>query len=164
MPIIPMPLGMSTEGPPVSKHSVCQKVWRGLGFALAFGGACCARAPQPADPPITTRTPPACHIEAPSACRIGCDVDPPRKVGDVAPDLSGLDLARLRGVAIVEILIDERGDVTQACLRRGVREDVDFRVMAAVRQWRFAPVRLRHAEPSSGAVPLVMTVTVQIGR
>jgi hypothetical protein len=133
-------------------------------LALALGSGCCERARKPAESPIATRTPPVCHIDAPSACRVGCDADVPRKIVDVAPDLSGLDSANLHGYEIVEILIDEHGDVRQACLLRGVREDVDFRVLAAIRQWRFEPVRLRHSPPPGLPVPLVTTVTLRIGR
>jgi hypothetical protein len=50
-----------------------------------------------------------------------------------APDLSGLDLADLHGLEIVEILIDEHGDVKEACLVRGVREDARW-----VSAWRRA--------------------------
>ena len=133
-------------------------------LALALASGCCERPQKPAESPIPTRTPPACRIDAPSACRVGCDADLPRKVVDVVPDLSGFDLVDLRGLEIVEILIDDHGDVKEACLLRGVREDVDFRVMAAIRHWRFEPVRLRHSTPPGVPVPLVTTVTLRIGR
>jgi hypothetical protein len=71
----------------------------------------------------------------------------PTKVVNVEPDLSGLDVTGLRGVEIVEILIDGHGAVQEACLLRGVREDVDARAMAGIRRWRFEPARLRHATP-----------------
>jgi TonB family protein len=86
-----------------------------------------------------------------------------KKVLDVAPDLSGLNIAGLTGVEIVEILIDVRGEVQQACLRSGVREDVDDRAVAAIRRWRFEPARLRHSTSPGLAVPIVMTVALRIG-
>ena len=141
-----------------------RNAWRGMWLGFVLGDACCERAAKPAESPITTRTPSACHIDAPAACRVGCDVDAPRKVVDVAPDLSGLDSADLHGSEIVEILIDEYGDVKATCLRRGVREDVDGRVMAAIRQWRFEPVRLRRSTPPGVPVSVVTTVTLRIGR
>jgi hypothetical protein len=113
---------------------------------------------------MAIRTPPACNIAAPSACRIGCDADAPKKVFDVAPDLSGIDLTGLHGVEIAEILIDDRGDVKDVCLLRGVREDVDLRAVAAIGFWRFEPARLRHSRPPGAVVSLVMTVTLPIGR
>lgn len=148
----------------VSKHSVGQNLWRGMCLALAVVGGCCEQAHKPAESPITTRTPPACHIDAPSACRVGCDADVPKKVVDVAPDLSGIDLAGLHGFEIAEILIDDHGDVKDLCLLRGVREDVDLRAVVAIRHWRFEPARLRHSTPPGVLVSLVMTVTLPIGR
>ena len=46
----------------------------------------------------------------------------------------------------------------------GVREDVDARAMAAIRQWRFEPARLGHSTPPGLPIPAVMTVTLQIGQ
>jgi hypothetical protein len=103
-------------------------------------------------------------MNAPSACRVGCDADVPRKVFDVAPDLSGIDFAGLHGIEIAEIVIDERGDVKDVCLLRGVREDVDLRAVAAIRHWRFEPTRLRHSTPPGVPASVVMTVTLPIGR
>ncbi len=85
------------------------------------------------------------------------------KVVDVAPNLSGLDTRGLHGIELVEILIDIHGDVQQACLRRGVREDVDARAVAAIRRWRFEPARLRRSTPPRLSVPAVMTVSLRIG-
>jgi len=54
---------------------------------------------------------------------------------------------------------------------RGVRADVDRRVLDAVRAWRFEPPRLVEAAEVRGghlaagtAVPIFMTVTVRLGR
>lgn len=135
-----------------------------VGVALAVLGVGCQPARQSAELPITIRTPPACQIDAPSACRVGCDADFPKQVAHIAPDLAGIDLAGVRGVEIAEILIDERGDVKDICLRRGVREDIDARTVAAVRQWRYEPARLRHSTPPGTVVTLVVTVTVPIGQ
>jgi hypothetical protein len=147
-----------------------QQVWRALWLGLAIASGSCERAQKPADSPVSTETRrsarsivPECHISAPGACRIGCDADGPQKLFEVAPDLSGLDVTGLNGVAIVEILIDVRGEVQQACLRSGVREDVDDRAVAAVRQWRFESARLRHSTPPRLPIPIVMTVTLRIG-
>src|ERR1019366_5412610 len=105
-----------------------------------------------------------CSIDVRAACAVGCDADVPKKIVDVAPALSQIDLAGLRGVEIVEILIDDGGNVKDVCLRRGVREDVDDRSVAAIRDWRFEPARLRHSIPPGRIVALVMTVTLPIGQ
>ena len=132
-------------------------------LAAALGSGCREQAHVSGERPMPSRTLPACHIDAPSACRVGCDADPPKKVVDVAPDFGGLDMRNVHGAAIVEILIDERGEVKEACLLRGVHEDGDVRVMAAIRRWRFEPARLRHSRPPGVAVPVVTTVTVRVG-
>jgi hypothetical protein len=143
---------------------VGQNLWRGACLALAAVGACCEHAHESAEPPITRRTSSACRLDAPFACRVGCDADVPMKTFHVAPDLSGIDLAGLNGVEIADILIDDRGNVKDVCLQRGVREDVDDRAVAALRQWRFEPTRLRHSTPPGMVVSVVMTVTLPIGR
>ncbi len=120
----------------MSKHGVGRNLWRGMCLALAVAGGSCERAHAPVESAITTPTPPPCRINAPSACRVGCDADVPKKVSDVAPDLSGIDLAGLHGLGIAEILIDVPGNVTDVCLLRGVRQDVDLRAVAAIRRWR----------------------------
>jgi TonB family protein len=94
---------------------------------------------------------------------VGCDADVPKKVMEVASDLSGLDVTGLNALEMVEILIDVQGEVQQACLRSGVREDVDDRAVAAVQRWRFEPARLRQSTSPGVAVPIVMTVTLRIG-
>jgi hypothetical protein len=137
-------------------------LWCGL---LAIGLlAGCERVHEQGQAPITTRQPPPCHIyTAEPVCRVGCDVDVPKKVFDIGPNLSGLDTAGVRGVEIAEILIDDQGAVTDACLLRGVREDVDLRAVSAIRQWRFEPARLRHSVPPGAVTPVVITVTLPIG-
>jgi TonB family protein len=139
-------------------------LWSGVCLAIAVVGGCREQRKTPADPPFTTRIPPACHVDALGACRVGCDADPPAKVVDVKPDLSGIELTGLRGVALAEILIDTRGEVRGVCLLRGVREDVDERAVAAIRQWQFEPTRLRHSTPPGMLVPVVMTVSLAINQ
>ena len=148
----------------MSNTLVRPKLWCGVGLVIPILGGGCGRTHESAESVITSRTPPPCQIVAPSACRVGCDADVPKQVAHVAPELAGIDLAGLRGVEITEILIDDRGDVKDICLLRGVREDIDARTVAAIRQWRYEPARLRHSSPPGMAVPLVMTVTVPIGQ
>ena len=141
---------------------------RVLWLAIAIPAGSCEQAHKSAQvpmatPAVTERIAPECHVKAPSACRVGCDADPPRKITHVPPDLSGLIITGLNGVDLIEILIDVDGNVQDACLLRGVREDVDARAMAAIRQWRFEPTRLRHSTPPRLAVPIVMTVALPIG-
>jgi hypothetical protein len=148
----------------VSKYGVAQTLWCRVGLVLALVSGGCQQARESAVSPITTRMPPPCQIDAPFACRVGCDADVPKQVLKVAPDLSGIELASLHGLEIAEILIDGHGDVKDVCLRRGVREDVDARAVTAIRQWRYEPVRLHHSTPPGMVVSAVVTVTLPIGQ
>jgi hypothetical protein len=146
----------------VSKYGVARNLWCGIGLVLAFVSGGCQQAPESAESPVTTRTPPPCQIYAPLACRVGCDADEPKRVLNVGPDLSGIKPGSLHGLEIAEILLDEHGDVKDVCLLRGVREDVDARAVSAIRQWRYEPVRLRHSTPPNMVVSAVISVTLRI--
>lgn len=100
------------------------------------------------------------------------NVKPPRNVHRVEPDLTGLPPLAAEQIVIVEVRIDATGRVTEHCLLRGVRADVDQRVLEAVRAWRFNPPRLLFDANMRGgdrltagtAIPIIMTVTVVVGR
>jgi len=99
-------------------------------------------------------------------------VNPPREVHRVEPDLSGLPPLADEQIAIIEVRIDETGRVTESCMLRGVREDVDRKALEAVNAWRFEPPRLRadtnltdgERLEAGTAVPIFMTVTMRLGR
>jgi TonB family protein len=90
------------------------------------------------------------------AIRVGGNIQPPRKITDVKPVYPPDALqARVQGVAIIEIVIDETGKVAEAIVLRsppllGPAAD------AAVRQWEFAPTLL-----NGNPVPVIMIATVQ---
>jgi TonB family protein len=97
-------------------------------------------------------------------------VEPPRIISRVATDLSGLPALSGENYAIVEVRISEEGGVTEACVLRGVRTDIDMRGLAAVRQWQFDPPRLKFEATVAGkrlpvgtTVPIFMTVSVKLG-
>jgi TonB family protein len=143
---------------------VAQCQWRGMSLALGVLAACCGQAPRQAESPIATDPTPECHLNAPGACRVGCDVDPPKKTLDFAPDLSGINVSGLRGSVIAEVLIDETGGVKGVCVLRSLREDVDVRAADAIRHWHFEPARLRFPAARRALVPVVITVSVTIAR
>ncbi len=99
-------------------------------------------------------------------------VHPPREVHRVEPDLSDLPPLAGEHVAIIEVRIDAAGLVTESCMLRGVREDVDRKAVEAVKAWRFEPARLLVATNDMGsggrleagtAVPVFATVTMELG-
>jgi TonB family protein len=100
-------------------------------------------------------------------------LNPPREVHREEPDLSGLPPIIGEPLAIIEIRIDATGRVTESCMLRGVREDVDLKALEAVKDWRFEPPHLladtdlggRGGRLEAGtAVPIFMTVTMRLGQ
>jgi protein TonB len=87
--------------------------------------------------------------------RAGIDVRAPRKVRDAAPVYPEFARrASLQGIVIVECVIDERGQVQDAKVVKGLPL-LDDAALDAVRQWRYAPSLL-----DGVPVPVLMTVTV----
>jgi protein TonB len=96
---------------------------------------------------------------APAAPRVpvrpSSGVRAPRKTVDVAPKYPALAReSRVEGVVILEVIIDERGNVTSTRVLRSVTL-LDQAAIDAVQQWKFTPTLL-NGEP----IPIVMTVTV----
>ena len=79
----------------------------------------------------------------------------PHKTVDVAPKYPALAReSHVEGVVILEVIIDERGNVTSTRVLKSVTL-LDQAAIDAVQQWKFTPTLL-NGEP----IPIVMTVTV----
>lgn len=87
--------------------------------------------------------------------RVGGDIVPPKKIGDVAPVYpeEARD-AGIQGIVIIEAIIDPRGNVTNTRVLRSIPA-LDQAALDAVTQWKYEPTLLE-----GEAVPLVMTITV----
>lgn len=97
--------------------------------------------------------PPAPQPTAP--IRQSSGVQPPQRIVNVAPAYPAIARsARVQGVVILEIVIDERGNVAKAEILRSIPL-LDAAALDAVRQWKFLPTQL-----NGRAVPIVMSVTV----
>jgi IS4 transposase len=72
----------------------------------------------------------------PPGFAFGFHSPPPKVVKRVEPDLSTLGLPYPCGIVILEIGINERGEVVSSCVSRGVRADFDRAAQAATRKWR----------------------------
>jgi TonB family protein len=104
-------------------------------------------APPPPPPP-----PPA--FDGP-ALRVGAGIRTPTKIHDVKPVYPPVAAeARVQGVVIVEVRIDEDGNVSDARILRSIPL-LDEAALEAVQQWKFTPT-LMNGKP----VPIIMTVTV----
>lgn len=91
----------------------------------------------------------------PNAVRVGGGIAPPRKIKDVKPEYPAVAAAaRVQGVVILEILVNEDGTVGAAKVLRSIPL-LDEAAIAAVKQWEFTPVTL-----DGQTVPAILTVTV----
>jgi protein TonB len=91
-----------------------------------------------------------------SPVRVGGNVRPPTKtrhVNPVYPEVA--KSARVQGVVIMEVTIDEQGRVAEARVLRSIPL-LDQAALDSVQQWEFTPTLL-----NGTPVPIVMTVTVQ---
>lgn len=70
---------------------------------------------------------------------MGGDVLPPRVLFRTMPDFSKLARTPLRRTPIVQATVGPDGLVREVHVVRPSRQDVDEAMVAAVRQWRFAP-------------------------
>jgi TonB family protein len=107
--------------------------------------------PPPPPPPPGTAT----RLQDDKALRVGGNIHPPMKIKDVRPVYPPeAQAARIQGVVLAEIRIDEAGRVSDATIVRSIPE-LDEAALAAIRQWEFQPVLLNGA-----AVPVIMVVTI----
>ena len=90
------------------------------------------------------------------ALRVGGNIKPPIKLKDVRPVYpQDAQQARIQGVVVIELRIDEEGRVSDAEILRSVPE-LDQSAIDAVRQWEFQPTLMNGA-----AIPVIMVATVQ---
>ena len=102
---------------------------------------------------IATAPPPSWPA---GAVRVGGNIKPPVKTKNVEPIWPpDAQQARVQGVVILEVLIDEVGKVADARVLRSIPL-LDLAAIEAVRQWEFEPTL-----PNGVPVPVIMTVTVQ---
>jgi len=87
--------------------------------------------------------------------RVGGNIAEPRKLRDVRPEYPEIaQAAKVQGIVILEVVIDEAGDVTDAKVLRSIPL-LDQAALDAVKQWRYTPTML-----NGTPVPVIMTVTV----
>jgi TonB family protein len=87
-----------------------------------------------------------CGDIQPLGVMAGHDIVPPVLVRRVEPQWPR---DRVRGIIIVETVLDDEGRVCAARVLRGMSETMDAAALDAVKQWRFTPVRLNgHPRPA----------------
>jgi len=68
---------------------------------------------------------------------IGHDIHPPVAIHRVDPKVPGV-----RGIVIIETIINVDGNVCDAAVLKGISTEADAAALAAVKQWRFRPATL----------------------
>jgi TonB family protein len=99
---------------------------------------------------------PGAAVPSGSAVRIGGGIRPPtqtRRVAPVYPPIA--QSARVQGVVILELRLDEQGRVVDARVLRSIPL-LDQAALDAVRQWEYTPTLLNGVP-----TPVIMTVTVE---
>jgi TonB family protein len=103
----------------------------------------------------TAKVAPRVGPDSSGAVRVGGNIMPPKKVADVPPKYpEEARSAKVQGVVILEVLVDESGNVGDTRVLRSIPL-VDQAAIDAVKQWKYTPTLLNGV-----AVPVIMTVTV----
>jgi TonB family protein len=106
--------------------------------------------------PCTAKAPCCPYTGTTQFCRVGCSAPTPAvPLSRPGPDIKSLQQPLPTGIAILELGIDERGQVLWACVLHGLRTDFDEAAQRAALKWRFRPTLLK-GKP----VGVVMAVTV----
>ena len=89
--------------------------------------------PPPAPAPVAPKAP----------VRIGGQIQPPTLIKRVEPTYPPMAVsAHVQGIVILEAIVDEEGQVKEVKVLRSANLMLDQEAVAAVRQWRYAPVVL----------------------
>ena len=141
--VLPEPAGEETEGVPGGVEG-------GIPGGIV-GGVVGGLSEAPPPPPLPP-APPAPKTPV----RIGGQLQPPTLLRRVDPAYPLMAVrANVQGVVILEAIVDEEGTVKEARVLRSVNPLLDREALAAVRQWRYAPVVLNGIP-----VPFVLSVSL----
>src|SRR5437660_10227010 len=102
-------------------------------------------AQAPVDPP-RAGTPAGSLYHGPGS---GSEARPALPMVFPDPDVYSWQLGGLKGDVIVEITIDEQGAVTSARVLQSLKQDIDQKVIATLKNWRFRPATVDRVAISS---------------
>lgn len=112
----------------------------GAGFLdLSIAAATPPAPPPPPPAPAEPRPPPPVYQAGDPG------VIPPVPIEQELPKLAPHMAGRIRGAGVLEVLVDERGLVETAVVRRSVHAVYDPLVLNAARAWRYEPATLNGA-------------------
>jgi TonB family protein len=109
-------------------------------FFFLLASVALAQEPAPAGPPY----------------RVGENVTRPEKTSGSPPEYTDeAREAKVQGVVILETVIDEKGNVTDVRVLKGLPSGLDEAALEAVRTWKFNPAKM-----DGKPVPVYYTLTV----
>ena len=137
------------ERPIVARNDIVARDVDGLDLLGPCKG--CVTKPEPPAPP----PPPPPPALSSGPIKLHAGIQAPVKIVNVNPIYPPIaQTTRVKGMVILETIIDERGAVKGVSVLKSIPL-LDQAAADAVKQWRFTPARL-NGQP----VPVVMTVTV----
>jgi len=102
------------------------------------GGGALAELPAPPPPP-----PPPAPTAPAAPIRVGGKVPQPALLQRVEPEYPSAAVeARVQGIVILETVVGEDGRVIEVRVLRSAGDVLDRAAIAAIRQWRYAPLEL----------------------
>lgn len=69
----------------------------------------------------------------------GAEVRPALPIVSLDPDMTASELAGIQGDVVIEITIDDAGNIVEMKVVRSLGTVIDQKVLAALRNWRFRP-------------------------
>ena len=72
---------------------------------------------------------------------MGFEIRPALWISGTDPSLPSSDTAGINDTLVVEITIDERGNIVNKIVLHSLGPDIDNRVLAALEDWHFLPAR-----------------------
>lgn len=131
------PFGVNAE-PAADEEGLSEGIEGGVEGGIASSGeGVVVDEPPPPPPPRRAPAAPTPPI------RVGGRVPQPELLHRVEPEYprAAVD-ARVQGVVIIETVVDEDGRVVDVRLLRSAGDVLDRAAIAAIRQWRYAPLQL----------------------
>lgn len=112
-------------------------------------------------PVVDIEPPPLPEPPAPLVVEVGRDITPPKRIHFVRPIYTEVARhAKLQGAVVLELVIDEHGEVADVAVLRGLRLGLTESAVAAASQWRFEP-SLYGGRPVSVIYRLTVTFSLQ---
>ena len=149
---VPRSIEADLAGAPSLNEEVAGGIDGGVPGGIVGGMVGGVPEPPPPPPPVA---------EAPPPIRIGGAIQSPKLLHRVEPLYPPIAIsARMQGLVILETLVDLDGNVEGVKVLRSAGSVLDREALAAVRQWRYAPLIL-NGRPLRFLVTVILSFSVE---